>query len=211
MNSLRKYRHLVGFRPDKFGEQLNDFDQLQNLFSGAIPPAIQDFLISLSDCVLYYRYEAPTRSGKTKAYSHFVTTNIGPELDSYYPSPASLIGLVVAYRKGGLPDGYLPLMMDFEKTCWVWCNLSQGGSAVVVPRGERVFGGPDKEWNILAPSFDAFIEGLCLDLSEILRTFRVAGTGGVQPAFREWLEITVGEDWESTVQDLIKTKRRRKT
>lgn len=126
MERLPRYRHLVGFRHDRVGESFNDFAQLQQLFAVTIPGQVRDFLTTLSDCVLYYCFDSQGRTGKVKRYSHFVTTNIGPELDGVYPFPASLVGKVIRYRSMGLPDGYLPLMMDFGKTAWIWCDLSQG-------------------------------------------------------------------------------------
>jgi hypothetical protein len=204
-----KIRHVVGFRHGLYGQSLNDFSQLQKLYSATIPAGIRDFLISFADSVLYYRFDAPTRSGKTKAYSHFVLTNIGPELNSSHPFPASLIGWVVRYRGMGLPDGYLPLMMDSGKTTWLWCDLSHGGSAVVVPKGTREFGVEEKEWTAIASSFDGFIEGLRLDLSPLSVVFRVAGADGLNSTMCDWLQAAVGERWKDKLPELIQAKRRK--
>jgi hypothetical protein len=209
MERLPRYRHLVGFRHERVGESLNDFAQLQKLFAATIPDQVREFLTSLSDCVLYYGFDAQTRSGKARRYSHFVTTNVGPELDGVYPFPASLIGKIIRYRGMGLPDGYLPLMMDSAKTGWIWCDLTQGHSAVVVPKGTREFGLSEREWTVLAPGFDDFVQGMRLDVSPHLQVFRIAGTGNVQPSMREWFVAVMGDEWESRVQELIQQKRPR--
>jgi hypothetical protein len=115
---------------------------------------------------------------------------------------------VVGYRGMGLPDDYLPSMIDMRKTCWIWCDLSHGGSAIAIPKGTREFSAAEKEWTVLAPSFNKFIDGMQLELSPLLAAFRIAGTGNVQPSMRKWFVDVLGEDWENRIQELIREKRR---
>lgn len=210
MERLPRFRQLVGYRHDRVGEASNDFPRLQELFAGTIPDSVRAFLTALADCVLYYRFDVPTASGKAKGISHFVTTNIGPELDwGISPFPASLIGKIVQYRGSGLPAEYLPLMMDFGKSAWVWCRLGVEGGAVVVPKGSREFGTAEREWKVIAPSFDAFVAGMRLDISPFLQAFRIGGTGNVQPSLRAWFVGVLGDDWEARVEEMLKRKRGR--
>ena len=205
MERLPRYRHLIGFRHDRVGESTNDRDQLQGLFSTPIPDDVLDFLTTFRDAVLYYRYEVLSRTGKPKPYAHFLATNIGPDT-GVHPFPASIIGHVLRYRGMGLPDGYLPLVLDFGKNSWLWYDLQR--AAVVVPKGDRDFGSAEREWNVIAPSFDDFINGLTLDLSPFLHPLRIGGMGNVQPSLRNWFVATLGEDWESQVQSLLKRNRK---
>lgn len=206
MDPLVRYRQLIGIRPGRLGVQANEAGRLQELYAGTIPDDVCGFLTALSDCVLYYRFEATTKTGKIKPYSHFMTTNIGPELDGISPFPASIMGKVARYRGMGLPDGYLPLMAASARTAWIWYDLAR--SCVVVPRGSSEFGTSEREWTVIAPSFDDFVRAMQLDVSPLLHTFRIAGTGHVQPSMREWLTCTLGEDWESRIQELLRRKRR---
>ncbi|WP_165233518.1 hypothetical protein [Aquisphaera insulae] len=205
MERLPRYRQLIGFRHDRVGESSNDRARLRELFAAPIPDDVVEFLATLRDSVLYYRYEVLTRTGKPKAYSHFVATNIGPD-SGVHPFPASIIGHVLRYRGMGLPDGYLPLLLDFGKNAWVWYDLHR--AAVVVPRGDREFGSAEREWNVIAPGFEDFIGGMTLDLSPLLHPLRVAGLGNVQPSMRTWFASALGDDWEIQVQGLLKRKRK---
>ena len=205
MEQLPRFRHLVGYRNDRLCQSLNDYKQLQDLFVLSIPDHIGEFLIALKDSILYYRYEIMSRTGKPKPYSHFVMTNIGPEV-GVHPFPASIIGRLLRYRGMGLPDGYMPLMLDMGKNSWLWFDLHR--LAVVVPKGDRQFGVSEREWNVIAPSFDAFIGGMELDLSPHFHAFRLAGFGNVQPSMRNWFVAVLGDDWEAQVQDLIKRKKK---
>ena len=207
MDRLPRYRHLIGLRHDRVAEAPNDIAELQKLFSLSIPTEVQEFLTTLSDSILYYCFDAQTKSGKAKRYSHFVLTNIGPELQSYHPFPASLIGIINRYRGMGLPDGYLPIMLDFGKNAWLWCRLTENGASVVIPKGDHEFGSQDKDWNVIAETFDQFIQGLSPDLSPHLSVFRLAGTGNVSDNMREWFRLAIGEDWESQVQTRLSEKR----
>jgi hypothetical protein len=208
MTRLRPYRHLVGYRPDRIAEQINDVPQLQQLYGGTIPDLVTEFLATLSDCVLYYRFEATSRVGKPKPYSHFVMSNIGPELDGVSPFPVSIIGKVLRYRTMGLPEGYLPLTLDSSKTLWLWLDVPS--SSVLVPKGTREFGTSSREWTIIAPSFTDFIDGLQLDVSPLLQVFRLAGTANVQPSMREWLQTVLGEQWETEIEKLLARKKKTK-
>lgn len=210
MNRLPRYRHLIGYRHDRVGESPNDVGELQKLFALPLPTVVQEFLVTLSDSILYYAYDAQTKTGKTKKYSHFVLSNIGPEISSIYPFPSSLIGIVNRFRGMGLPDGYLPFMLDFGKNAWLWCRLSEHGAAVVIPKGGHEFGSQGKDWNVLAESFEEFLLGLSPDWSPHLSAFRLAGTGNVSDNMREWFRLVVGEDWESQVQARISAKRSKK-
>ena len=66
MRTVPRFRHLVGYPNDRIGEQANDVDALQDMFGASIPNVVLDFLATLSDCVLYYRFDAVTKTGRTK-------------------------------------------------------------------------------------------------------------------------------------------------
>lgn len=211
MKPVPRHRHLVGYKSDRFAEQRNEVDELQRLFAAAIPQDILDFLTTLPDCVLYYRFDATTKSGRAKTYSHFVTTNIGPELESFHPFPASLIGRILRCRSLGMGLEYLPFMMEFGKTTWLYCKVGTDESPVCVPKGDREFGTSEREWTVIAPGFEAFVDGLQLDLRPHLSAFRLVGTGNVNQSMREWFVAAVGEDWEMKVQTEIPSKRKNST
>jgi hypothetical protein len=204
MERLPRYRHLIGFRHDRVGESLNDRKQLQELFTDPIPHEVGEFLEAISDSILYYRYDAISRTGKPRPYSHLIATNLGPEV-GVHPFPASIIGNLLRFRGRGLPDGYLPLLLVSGRNSWIWFDLLR--SAVVVPKGSRDFGATAKEWNVIAPSFDDFIGGMKLDVSPHLGVFRIAGLGNVQPSMRNWFAATIGDDWERQVLGLLSRKR----
>lgn len=208
VKEVPRYRHLIGYRGDRLAEQLNDVNALQGLFAATIPLGIVDLLTTLSDCVLYYRFDATTKTGRTKTYSHFVTTNIGPELASTNPFPTSLMGHVLRYRTMGMGADYLPIMMDFGKTSWLYCRIGHEESKVCVPKGDREFGGGEREWTVIADSFPAFVDALQLDLRPLLSAFRVAGPGNVSPSMRSWLLAAVGENWESDVMAQVQSRRK---
>src|SRR5262245_58783974 len=105
MSQVQQHLHLIGYRPDRIAEQVNDVTALQSLFDEHVPESIVDFLVRLSDCVLYYRFDATTNTGRQKTYSHFVTTNIGsgPKESPYCPFPVSIVGRIHRFRRLGMP------------------------------------------------------------------------------------------------------------
>lgn len=211
MKPVPCYRHLYGFRDPRVGEQLNEVAALQDLYDEPLPPAVTTFLQSLSDCVLFYGFDTLTTTGKPKRHTHFITTNIGPELASPSPFPGSLIGRITQWRASGMPKDALPLLMKSGNSKWLFCHIRSDHTPVFIPKGDSDFGESDREWTVISPDFDTFIDGLTLDLSPLLSTFRVAGTDRVDDAMRRWLVAAVGEDWESQVSAMCQSMRRERT
>jgi hypothetical protein len=174
---------------------------LQEAFTIALPAAVLQFMLDLSNCVLYYQFDAVTRTGKIKSYSHFVLTNVIPSFaeESYGAhQPASTIGFLRRFRGLGLPPHYLPFLFEFNKTLHLFCDLRpESAYRVLIAKSETAF--DDSSWTPIAPSFEAFVAGLRVDFRQVASVLRICG-GAVTPAYRQWLEEAIGENWETTVK-----------
>ena len=211
MSRVRRHRHLVGFLANA-AEQPCDVPALQQFFTTPLPAKVLDFMTALADCVLYYRFDAATKSGKTKTYSHFVTTNIGPVPGEETYQPASIVGFLRRYRERNMPPHYLPLVNDFNKTSWLFCDVRpETGNPILVHRDELHFDAKGTGWTVVSTDFDSFVDGLQLDLRPLLSIFRIAGLGGVQEPMREWLEAALGSDWDAKIRIEMSSKTKRRT
>jgi hypothetical protein len=204
MDTFPRFRGLVAQRAPNMSQNANEFDQLQALYPAPIPEVLREFLVTLSDCILYYRFEAVSKTGKPKKYSHFVLTNIGPDIDWGRPMfPSSLMDRIQRYRQQGLPNDVLPLMFDFGKTLWLWCRITDPDLPILVPKGTREFGSQDKEWTVLSPRFDDFIAALQVDLAPFKSVLKQIPMNQSQPTLIEWLQAAIGDDWESQATDML--------
>ena len=210
MTWIRRYRHLVGFRIYS-AEQPNDLTALQSYFSQPLPPPVVEFLTSLSDCLLYYRFDATTKTGKIKPYSQLLTTNIGPVPGEQTYQPASLIGFLRRYRERELPTHYLPLVNDSNKSAWLFVDVRQETGHPVVKHKDEMFFGGRTGWTTVAPDFETFVNGLQLDLKPLLSIFRIAGLGNIQEPMQEWLQATLGTDWQGHLENELRRKRSNRT
>ncbi len=200
--SLRRHRHIVGLRSDQVVEQqaIGSEAALRAMFGMPIPQALLQFILDLPDCVLYYRYDAVTRTGKTKTYSQFVLPSIEPGFgEECRPHmPASTVGYVRRFRELGLPPHYLPFVADSNKLCHLFCDLRQESDyRVVVAKSETAF--DDKAWVVVASRFEDFVNSLRVDMKHAKSVLRLCGTE-ITPTFRAWLEAALGDDWQAKVE-----------
>lgn len=207
MNSIKQYRHIYASRSPRLLDQPNDVAQLQELFPRQIPAIITDFLTTFSDCMINYAFHGPTKSGRSEKYSHFVATNIGPDLPSYYPFPSSLISRIQYWREWGLQNDALPLVANNQgQGKWLFCRILEHRAPIVVARGDRDYGTNDREWSEISADFPEFIEQLSFDITPYLWIYRRNGTSEVDESDRELFSLAMGVDWEAQIQEMCKRK-----
>ena len=211
MKPLPQFRHIVGLPNDRIAEQANDTAALQSMFDIEIPDTVLGFLKALPDCTLYYSFDTILKTGRIKAYGHFLTTNIGPELNSYSPFPVSIMGLVAHWRKAGLPSNTLPIMNHCGTTSWVFCRINGSHARVCKPKGDREFGENDRQWAVMCDSMDTFLDSLELYPRPMFPAFRAVGFGRVSELMRSWMLATVGPEWEAELSSQMKPKSRKGT
>jgi hypothetical protein len=200
MTSLRHFRTIFGWRNPRLAEQPSDVALLRSLYSSPLPDDLLGFLESLADCVLYYQIQVPGVRGGLKTYSHFVLTNIGPDLASPSPFPSSLINRIKSWRAMGLPADIVPIMSTAGGGGrWLFCQLQENSSPVLIAKGDREFGCSSKEWNEIASDFSSFVDRLTFDVSPLLSGFRLVGTSQVDDSMRALLTAAMGSDWESQI------------